>query len=253
MKKKILTIMMILSLLIVNIGIVFAVTTDVTAPTVNKLTFEESSNLKPGDKVYLNTDMKDDVSGIETVHIWVNRILINNDKYYDNIEEVSQGLEVHFDEEKPYVIIPETYRSGSYYVSEIDMYDKEDNRSWFYTTDQLQYFKEWYDYLSTGTAGAILNEGTTFDSWVDNLTANYEPVRTNISIKFTVEAGAEDTESPLMSSIGEIPETVNYSDSIKFEFKVSDSFSLGAEVGSFGYAAHSVCAGRGKRHRDKRI
>ena len=141
MKKKILTIMMTLSLLIVNIGIVFAVTTDVTAPTVNQLTFEESSSLKPGDKVYLNTDMKDDVSGIETVHIWVNRILINNDKYYDNIEEVSQGLEVHFDEEKPYVIIPETYRSGSYYVSEIDMYDKEDNRSWFYTTDQLRLSK----------------------------------------------------------------------------------------------------------------
>lgn len=244
MKKKILTIIMILSLLIVNIGIVFAVTTDVTAPTVNKLTFEESSSLKPGDKVYLNTDMKDDVSGIETVHIWVNRILINNDKYYDNIEEVSQGLEVHFDEEKPYVIIPETYRSGSYYVSEIDMYDKEDNRSWFYTTDQLQYFKEWYDYLSTGTAGAILNEGTTFDSWVDNLTANYEPVRTNISIKFTVEAGTEDTESPLMSSIGEIPETVNYSDSIKFEFKVSDNnhkmdisigFSNGVGMQKYGF------------------
>lgn len=244
MKKKILTIMMTLSLLIVNIGIVFAVTTDVTAPTVNKLTFEESSSLKPGDKVYLNTDMKDDVSGIETVHIWVNRILINNDKYYDNIEEVSQGLEVHFDEEKPYVIIPETYRSGSYYVSEIDMYDKEDNRSWFYTTDQLQYFKEWYDYLSTGTAGAILNEGTTFDSWVDNLTANYEPVRTNISIKFTVEAGTEDTESPFMSSIGEIPETVNYSDSIKFEFKVSDNnhkmdisigFSNGVGMQKYGF------------------
>lgn len=223
MKKKILTIMMILSLLIVNIGIVFAVTTDIKAPTVSKLTFEETSNLKPGDKVYLNTDMKDDVSGIETVQLWVYRITVNSNTYYGNVEEMPQALTVYFNEAQPYIIIPENYKTGSYYISEIDMYDKEDNRSWFYTTDQIKYFKEWYDYLSTGASGIILNEGTTFDSWIDNMTGNYEPERTNISITFTVEGIAEDTESPLMSSIGEVPETINYSDSLTFEFKVSDN------------------------------
>lgn len=244
MKKRFLKIFLVLTLLIVNIGIVFAVTTDITAPTVTKLELKETTSLKPGDKVYLNTDMKDDVSGIESVYLSVYRVKINSSTYYGYVEEMSQSLAVHFDESTPYVIIPNNYVSGTYYVSEISMFDKEDNRSWYYTADQMQYFQEWYDYVSTGTAGIILNEGTTFDSWLDNMTGGYEPTRTNISVKFTVEANSVDTESPFMSAMDIIPETVNYSDSITFGFKVTDNnhkidisvgFSNGVEMQLYGF------------------
>lgn len=237
MKKRIMLFLLIISFLIVNISIVFAVTTDVKAPTVSKIAFDKTTNLKPGDKVYLNTDMKDDISGIETAYLMVSRIILNNDTYYSNTEDQSQSLIVHFDEEKPYVIIPDTYKTGTYYVREIDMFDKEDNRSWFYTKEQLQFYKEMYDYLSSGNAGIILNEGTTFDSWLDNMTRNFEPEKTDISITFTVEGIAEDTESPFLAATNILPETINYSDTLTLEFKVSDNnnkmnISVGMSDGS---------------------
>ena len=222
MKKKLTKICLILTILLVNIGIVFAVTTDKNAPTVTKLTFDNTTSLKPGDKVYLNTDMKDDVSGIETVYIWVNRITLNNGTYFNNVEEMYQSLEVKFDEEKPYVIIPQVYISGTYYIREIDMFDKEDNRSYFYTKDQMQYYQEQYDYISSGYAGVSLNEGTTFDSWLDNMTMNYEPEKTDISVKFTVDAGAQDTESPFLAATNIDKEKIKYDESVTIDFKVSE-------------------------------
>lgn len=217
MKKKLKMFSLLVLLLIINIGIVYAVTTDTNAPTVSKLTFEKTENLKPGDKVYLDTDMKDDVSGIETVYVWVNKIILNDGTYYNNIEETPNALVVQFDEEKPYVIIPDTYTTGAYYVKEIQMFDKEDNRSNFYTKDQMQYFQEFFDSVKIDT------QIKDFDEWVDSLTGNYEPERTEINVKFNVDAGAPDTESPFLASVGILPETMNYSDTITYEFKVSDN------------------------------
>lgn len=222
MKKKLLKICLIMLVLIINIGIVFAVTTDTKAPTVTKLTFEKTADLKPGEKVYLNTDMKDDVSGIEKVYIWVSRLTLNNGTYYNNVEDVYQSLEVKFDDKKPYVIIPNVYISGTYYITEIDMFDTEDNRSYFYSKDQLKYFQEQYDYVSSGAAGVTLNEGTTFDSWVDNLTSNYEPVRTNIAVTFTVDAGSADTESPFLAATNINKDKIKYDESVTIDFKVSE-------------------------------
>ena len=223
LKRKIIMCLLFISLFVINISCVSAVTTDINAPTVSNLVFEQKENLKPGDKVYLDTDMKDDVSGIETVYLVVGKILLNDGKYYNNVEDVRSSLVVYFDEEKPYVIIPDTYLSGTYYVKEIEMFDKEDNRSWFYTKDQIQYYKEMYDDTINSSAGLTLEEGITFDAWLDNFTANFEPFRTNISVTFNVVSGDTDTESPYMAAFSLSKEKINYSESTNVQLKIEDN------------------------------
>lgn len=222
MKKKIGLGLIALLIVLLQVSVVYAVTTDTEGPTVSKLSFATKKDAySVGDKIYLSTDMKDAISGIDTVQIWVNRFNVNDGTYVNNFEEVRQSLIVQFDEKNsPYVVIPDTYIGGTYYVREIDMFDKEGNRSWFYTADQLTYFHEWYNYLKENM---YLVEGTDFDTWVDSMTGNYEPVRTNISLKFNVVLEAEDTEAPFISAFQMGDAKVNYSDIYHFSLKVSDN------------------------------
>ena len=144
MKRKI-SFGLILFLLIFSVSVVHAVTTDTKGPTVKTLNFFEKGALKPGQRVNLSTDLTDDVSGVDKAYLWVTRIKVNSDKYYGNVEDMNQALQVMYDENNtPYVVIPDNYIGGSYYIREIDLFDKEGNRSWYYTKDQMQFYHEMF-------------------------------------------------------------------------------------------------------------
>ncbi len=222
MRKKMGFVFLLIMTFMIGVPIVNAVTTDTNGPTISYLDFTNKT-VKPGDKVYLSTDLKDDVSGIDTVYIWSTRKTIDNDTYYGNGEPVSSALKVLYSEKNsPYVIIPDTYIGGSYYVSSIEMWDKEGNRSWAYTSDQMKYYHEMYDYLKGGNASVTLPEDLTFDAWLDNMTTNYEPERTNISINYTVDAATEDNEAPYVAAFDMGERKVNYGETYKFTLKVDD-------------------------------
>ena len=222
MKKRIGFVLIFILFMMIGLPVVSAVTTDTKAPTVSKLSFVNGSTVKPGDKVYLNTDIKDDVSGVATVYLWTSRKTVNNDSYYGNAEDVGQALKVEYDENNsPYVMIPSTYIGGSYYIREVELWDKEDNRSWYYTADQMKYFHEMYDYLSSGQASVTLLDDN-FDDWLDGMTGGFEPARSSISVKFTVEAPETDDEAPYVAAFDMKDQKVNYGDTYYFTLKVDD-------------------------------
>ena len=105
MKKKIL-----ISLLFLLLPIsAFAVTTDTKPPVFNSVSFKETVDLKPNQKVYLDLDATDDVSGIET--IYMDAVRMTNGKYENynyNTEQVNIMMKVYYDEdnkELPYLFL----------------------------------------------------------------------------------------------------------------------------------------------------
>jgi len=210
---------LILFLLIFSVSVVHAVTTDTKGPTVKTLNFFEKGALKPGQRVNLSTDLTDDVSGVDKAYLWVTRIKVNSDKYYGNVEDMNQALQVMYDEKNtPYVVIPDNYIGGSYYIREIDLFDKEGNRSWYYTKDQMQFYHEMFDYVKS----SLVDPNMSFDDWLDKMTSNFEPERSNISVKFTIEAPETDDEAPYVAAFNMGDQKVNYGDSYSFTLKVDD-------------------------------
>jgi hypothetical protein len=66
MKKKLWGLVAIL-LFVFGVGVVRAVTTDTEAPTVSKMTIvNPKESYEPGERIYLHTDLKDDVSGFNS-------------------------------------------------------------------------------------------------------------------------------------------------------------------------------------------
>ena len=63
MKKKLWGLVAII-LFVLGVGIAKAVTTDTEPPTVSRMSIvNPKDSYAPGERVYLNTDLKDDVSG----------------------------------------------------------------------------------------------------------------------------------------------------------------------------------------------
>ncbi len=60
MRKKMGFVFLLIMTFMIGVPIVNAVTTDTNGPTISYLDFTNKT-VKPGDKVYLSTDLKDDV------------------------------------------------------------------------------------------------------------------------------------------------------------------------------------------------
>ena len=100
-----------------------AVTTDKEGPVLKSISFADLGEHKYTyeDKIYLNLDAYDEVSGIDVIYLGAKNI------YGSSIWE---SLKVKYDEEnKPYVMIPESYYNGVYPIYEITLRDKADNDS----------------------------------------------------------------------------------------------------------------------------
>ena len=209
--------------MVFNVMVVKAVTTDTEAPTISRIKFDvQKSYYEPGEIVYLDTDLKDNVSGVKVGYLWVSRIQdIANESYYGNITDANVALTIMFENEKMFVKIPSSYVTGDYYVKEIDLYDYEDNRSYYYTADYLQYLKEMY----TATK-AHLSADLTFDDYVKGLTSGFSPVNSNISLKFSIKQNNNgDVDAPVLDSLSMNKVEVGVGDRIVFTMKVHEASS----------------------------
>ena len=202
--------------------VVGAVTTDTEAPTISRISFPSNGKdyYEPGEKIYLDTDLKDNVSGIKTGYLWVSRIQdIASEYYYSNITDANVALSIMFDNEKPYVKIPDSYITGNYYVKEIDLYDYEDNRSYYYTADYLKYLKEMYTVTK-----ANLSPDLSFEEYVKGLTSNFSPINSEISVKFSVKKNNNgDEDAPVLDSLSMNKVEVAVGDRVVFTMKVTEA------------------------------
>ena len=237
MKKKMGFMLVLIMLIALGIHVVFAITADTKAPTVSYLTFDKET-VKPGDKIYLTTDINDDVSGIDSAYLTVKRIKENNGTYFRNTEDVNKALSVNYEGNRPFVIVPDNYIGGLYYIHEIKLTDKEGNQRYYYTKESSQFNRENYNYLLENN---YLYGNPSFDEWEDKLSGNFDIERSNISVKFTVEAQSGETtdqEAPYVAAFDMGNRKVNYSDTYQFTLKPFDdsnrpiSISVGLSNGT---------------------
>lgn len=218
---KVLKYLLFTVLFMFNVMVVNAVTTDVEPPTISRISFVSNGSeyYSPGDKVYLDTDLKDDVSGIKAGYLWVSRINdIASDSYYNNIVDNNVALSIMFEDGRPFVTIPSSYVTGKYYVKEIDLYDYEDNRSYYYTADFLKLLNEMYVATKSN-----LSPDMTFDSYVKSLTSNYDAVNSNISVVFSIKKDNNgDVDAPVLDSISMNTATVKVGERVVFRMKVME-------------------------------
>ncbi len=203
-----------------SVTVVNAVTTDTEPPSISRIKFDvQKSYYEPGEIVYLDTDLKDNVSGVKTGYLWVSRIQdIANESYYGNITDANVALNIMFENEKMFVKIPDSYITGNYYVKEIDLYDNEDNRSYYYTADYLQFLKEMY----TSTK-ANLSPDLTFDDYVKSLTSGFSPIKSDISLKFSIKKNNNgDEDAPVLDSLSMNKAEVAVGDRVVFTMKVTE-------------------------------
>ncbi len=224
MKKKLWGLVAIL-LFVFGVGIVRAVTTDTEPPTVSKMTIvDPKDSYKPGERIYLDTDLKDDVSGFNSGYMSIYRFTKPGD-FHEGVEVNNVSPSIKHDDKGYYFEVPESYRTGLYFVEYIDLKDNNDNRMWYYTADLIQYERAIYEEILAGTAGF----GTTANSFEEFLAGRVNgltPVNTNISLMFYVDDGKEKDGIPVLDAYSLDKETVRVGESININLKVTDDSNL---------------------------
>ena len=105
-----------------------AITTDTEPPILRNISFiEENKKYTCGDKIYLNIDAYDEVSGIDKEDT---RIVIEKICKDKSCSKLNEYLKVYYDEnDKTYIMVPEVCYNGEYLITSITFRDKLDNIS----------------------------------------------------------------------------------------------------------------------------
>ena len=246
MKKKLWGLVAIL-LFIFGIGIAHAVTTDTEPPTVSRMSIiNPKDSYQPGERVYINTDLKDEVSGFKSGYLSVVRVIDAYD-VSGTVEMTNTSPMIFQDDKGYYFEIPETYRSGLYYVEYIDLTDTKDNRMWYYTKDYINYQRSFYNAILNGEVAF----GTTANSFEEYLAAGVSglsPVSTDISLKFYVDSGKDKDEIPVLDAYSLDKEEVRVGEPITINLKITDDsnqiaiwvrLSNGATITTYAYDTSS--------------
>ncbi len=246
MKKKLWGLVAIL-LFIFGIGIVHAVTTDTEPPTVSRMTIvDPKDSYKPGERVYLNTDLKDDVSGFYSGYLSTVRVVDAYD-VSGTVEMTNTSPMIFQDDKGYYFEIPETYRSGLYYVEYIDLTDTKDNRMWYYTKDYINYQKSFYNAMLNGEV-AFGTNANSFEEYLAGRVSGLSPVNTDISLKFYVDSGKDKDEIPVLDAYSLDKEEVKVGEPITIDLKITDDsnqiaiwvrLSNGATITTYAYDTSS--------------
>lgn len=143
MRKKLTLIGVFFVLTISLITIVYAATTDKNAPVLKSVSFKTDETSDIGDKVYLNLDIYDDVSGISSVTAILYRESIFDEKLYLNIYDIDSN---------PYFIVPENATNGTYCIGRLFAVDNANNSKGYFATSSerpINWFSE--DEIIEGT------------------------------------------------------------------------------------------------------
>ena len=166
----------------------FAATADTTAPVINSISINGNKDYKLGEKVYLNLDANDDISGINRIDISIQCLSVEDSQ--DPI--VSTTSEIYdFNTSNPYFIIPSQLYSGSYTVDQIYIYDNNNNCR--------QYSNN------------------------ENLWDQFEKLE--YTLKFNIEAGGSDKVAPILNNISFDKTNMVYGEEITITANASDDMS----------------------------
>lgn len=150
-----LSILLVISIIFANFS-VYAATADTNAPTMTKFAIENAV-YNPGDKVYVDTDVKDDVSGVCYVQVQFNSKIphVDENGIYGGVAYLYD-----YDTDRPYFKIPGNLFSGEYELEFVEIKDCAGNRSvydsekfltWVYDPDTTVFFKGNYSFSVVNT------------------------------------------------------------------------------------------------------
>ncbi len=139
MEKKILRYFLIISLLFTSaVFVVRAATVDKTPPVLKSVSIKnQKAEYSAGDKVYLNLDVTDDVSGIGSIYV--------------ELSEVNTGASsssyIYDIDSNPYIILPSNILNGEYKVIQFSTIDNADNIMSYTNIESFAAF-DFADYLN---------------------------------------------------------------------------------------------------------
>lgn len=182
--------------LVMGIITVNAATVDITPPVLKSISFKEEKAYNPGEKVYLNIDANDDISGINSIYVGIRSLKLDNPGQGGISGTTAEVYNIDYE---PYIILPYNLPSGTWLIDEIGLNDRSNNDS-HYTCEQ-----EFVD----------LNTGYIF--------LDYD-------LKFQVLQGNQDLIKPTLETLVIDKTEVNYGEYFKITAKVNDDNSGVKEV-----------------------
>lgn len=194
----------VLVFLVFSIGIfaIYAATADNTAPTITRLKIAEpSKGYSAGDKVYIDMDLYDDISGVESA--WVVFV-----KYIDeedlNPKYIGQPQLQDINGE-PYLLLPKNLEPGLYGISLIYISDRAGNFVKYTSSEEDRYENGYQSY----------------EKYLDFVAT------------FNVKIGGSDLSKPILRSIKFDKERVTPKEDLHVEVDTYDDISGIKEI-SFG-------------------
>lgn len=182
----------VLVVIVLSLGvyIVNAATPDTNAPTLNSISIKNpKTSYNVGDKIYLNMDANDDISGINEISVGITAI------EKDNIEDSVSGVtaSVYDFDNSPYIEIPSNLPNGKYQIDQIYLTDNAGNWTGFTNFKELEGINELHF-------------------------INYDLI-------FNIKAENNDTTSPVLKSITIDKNKYKYGEKIKISADASDDKS----------------------------
>lgn len=186
-----------------------AITTDTEPPILRNISFiEENKKYTCGDKIYLNIDAYDEVSGIDKEDTSIAVEKICKDKSCSRLKE---NLKVYYDEnDKTYIMVPEVCYNGEYLITSITFGDKLDNFSVYTFNGNNTHFGTTYkkvEEVDKTLKFEIINGSAEVEKWDKKAPTlvSFEVDKRSVKYgeKFTIRANVIDNESGVKSvSVG---------------------------------------------------
>lgn len=137
-EKTILLVIITFMASLLGVLMVYAATLDITPPVLKSISLKEKTEwYKPGDKVYLNLDAYDDISGIKRVTLYYTNV----QDWFNETLDSKDGLGFYVTDinTNPYIEIPNGLKPGEWELTEVSLIDGAGN--------QVQYYINNNDYL----------------------------------------------------------------------------------------------------------
>lgn len=208
MKKKIFLIF--IALLCLPL-LTYAATVDNDGPVLSAISYlNDLTECSKGDKVYLNLDVKDEVSGVSNGTILYHSV--DGDNYfYTTIYDINN---------KPFIILPNTVRSDTFIIYSIDLTDKASNTSRYamHNDDAIHFGETYFDFSNT-TLKINGDEITDFKPIIKNIYFDKTEVNGGEAIKISVETDQTEILRTVAVNISSISNGVNRNDRLSLYYE----------------------------------
>ena len=172
-KSKKILLLLTLLLLAMNFTHVRAATTDTEPPVLKDISVKEAKGFKYGERIYLNLDVYEDVSGISKIHLMTTM----PENFSTSNAYGWESMKVYFDENNnPYTVFPTSYYKSKYYVTTVVLEDNSGNRAEYNLNVPIEYYiqrddEENHIYAFNKTIELYLDDGEEWhEEYPDDIT-----------------------------------------------------------------------------------